>query len=162
VVAGPDVPIAGEPVLADVSLCAGGYWGDSADTHTVGAADGPVADLRRELVEVLDATAAELLPGRTGADVFAVLQDLIAARFPRGELLHHGGHGIGTAAHEPPHLVPTESARLEVGQVVAIEPGVYFPGRIGARVEELFVVTSAGGVELRTAFGRARGLAGSC
>jgi len=83
------------------------------------------------------------------------------ARFPQGEFPHHGGHGLGTTAHEPPHLAPTETAQLEQWQVVALEPGVYFPGRIGARVEELYLVTDAGGVELRTAFGRCRGLAGT-
>ncbi len=38
--------------------------------------------------------------------------------------------------------------------VLALEPGVYFPGRFGARVENVFVVTPEGGVELREAFGR--------
>ncbi len=57
--------------------------------------------------------------------------------------------------------MPAETATLEQWQVLALEPGVYFPGRIGARIEELYLVTAAGGVELRTAFGRPRGLAGS-
>ena len=157
-VAGPAAPGAGEPLLADVSLCAAGYWGDSAETHAPDGSD--AVELRAGLMEALDATTADLRPGRTGAEVFRALRARIAARFPQGAFPHHGGHGLGTTAHEPPHLVPTEAAKLEQWQVVALEPGVYFPGRVGARIEELYLVTAAGGVELRTAFGRPRGLAG--
>lgn len=158
-VAGPAAPAAGEPVLADVSLCAAGYWGDTAETHLRGE-DEEIAAVRAGLVEILDATAAELLPGRTGASVFAALRERIAARFPAGAFPHHGGHGLGTAAHEPPHVAPFGTTALAESQVIALEPGVYLPGRHGARAEELYVVTAAGGVELRTAFGRPRGLAG--
>jgi len=158
-VAGAAAPGAGEPLLADVSLCAAGYWGDSAETHAPDGSD--AAELRAGLMGALDATAADLRPGRTGAEVFHALRERIAARFPDGEFPHHGGHGLGTAAHEPPHLVPTETATLDEWQVIALEPGVYLPGRIGARIEELYLVTGGGGVELRTVFGRPRGLAGS-
>jgi Xaa-Pro aminopeptidase len=159
-VAGPAAPAPGEPVLADVSLCAAGYWGDTAETH-VTSEDDLAARLRHGLLETLDEAAASLRPGRSGAAVFADLHQAILARFPDGEFPHHAGHGLGTAAHEPPHLVPTETATLDAWQVIALEPGVYMPGRIGARIEELYLVTPDGGVELRTAFGRPRGLAGS-
>ena len=56
-------------MLADVSLCADGYWGDTAETHA--ARGGPAAALREGLLDVLDATAAELRPGRAGPRVFA-------------------------------------------------------------------------------------------
>jgi Xaa-Pro aminopeptidase len=157
-VAGATRPAAGEPVLADVSLCAAGYWGDTADTH-LAVGDGVAADLRAGLLEILDATAADLRPGCSGAEVFGALGERIADRFPDGEFPHHGGHGLGTTAHEPPHLVPAETATLDEWQVIALEPGVYLPGRVGARIEELYLVTAEGGVELRTAFGRPRGLA---
>jgi Xaa-Pro aminopeptidase len=91
--------------------------------------------------------------------VFAALRDRIAARFPAGAFPHHGGHGLGVTAHEPPHLIPGEAATLEEGQVIALEPGVYLADEAGGRVEELYLVTPDGGVELRTAFGRPRGLA---
>jgi len=159
-VAGPTAPARGEPVLADVSLCAAGYWGDTAETHVTSEHD-PAAGLRHGLLEILDEAAASLRPGRSGAAVFAELHRGIVARFPDGEFPHHAGHGLGTAAHEPPHLVPTETATLDEWQVIALEPGVYLPGRIGARIEELYLVTGGGGVELRTVFGRPRGLAGS-
>jgi Xaa-Pro aminopeptidase len=153
-VAGRASPAPGDPVLADVSLCAAGYWGDSAESHAAGPR-------RDALVEILDAVASELRPGRTGGELFALMHDRITSRFPDGGFPHHGGHGLGVTAHEPPHLVPGGPATLEAGQVVALEPGVYTEAG-GTRVEELYLVTPEGGVELRTAYGRSRGLAVSC
>jgi Xaa-Pro aminopeptidase len=50
-------------------------------------------------------------------------------------------------------VIPGDDTPLEAFMVIALEPGVYFPGRFGARVENVFVVTPAGGVELRDSFG---------
>jgi D-alanyl-D-alanine dipeptidase len=54
---------------------------------------------------------------------------------------------------EDPHVIPADDTPLESWMVIALEPGVYFPGRYGARVENVFVVTPEGGVELRDALG---------
>ena len=85
----------------------------------------------------------------TGAALFAGIEAEIRAAFPDGEFPHHGGHGLGIGCFEDPHLIPSDTLPLEAGMVVAVEPGVYFPGRFGARVENVFVVTESGGVELR-------------
>jgi Xaa-Pro dipeptidase len=82
----------------------------------------------------------------------------ILGAFPGGEFPHHGGHALGVTSFEDPHIVPSDTTPLEPWMVIAIEPGVYFPGRYGARVENAFVVgPDDGGVELRAAFGAARG-----
>ena len=54
---------------------------------------------------------------------------------------------------EDPHIIPSDHMPLEAWMLMAVEPGVYFPGRIGARVENIFLVTPDGGVELRDAMG---------
>ena len=46
-------------------------------------------------------------------------------------------------------MIPSDTTPFEPWMVLAIEPGVYFPGGYGARVENIFVVTPAGGIELR-------------
>jgi Xaa-Pro aminopeptidase len=81
----------------------------------------------------------------------------VKAAFPHGELPHHGGHALGLTSFEDPHLIPSDATALESWMVIAVEPGVYVPGRFGARVENVFVVTPDGGVELRDAMGIARG-----
>jgi len=79
----------------------------------------------------------------------------IEATFPAGEFPHHGGHGVGLSSFEDPHVIPGDETPLEPGMVIALEPGVYFPGRFGVRVERLYVVAADGGVELRDAVGSA-------
>src|SRR5262249_10500281 len=104
---------------------------------------------RAGLYGILRACAALLVPGATGAEVFAEMQKRIADAFPGGEFPHHGGHAVGLSSFEDPHLIPTDTTPLQTGMVLALEPGVYFQGRFGARVEELYLVTEGGGVELR-------------
>jgi Xaa-Pro dipeptidase len=77
---------------------------------------------------------------------------LTGAEFP-----HHGGHGLGLGSFEDPHVIPTDHTRFEPWMVIALEPGAYYPSRLGARVENVFIVTPDGGVELRRAFGGADG-----
>jgi D-alanyl-D-alanine dipeptidase len=144
----------GDGVVADLVARLDGYWGDTAETHPVGRAP-EISEARSKLYDVLRATAAQLVPGATGRDLFADMSRRILDAFPGGEFPHHGGHGVGLSGFEDPHVIPADATPLRAGMVLAIEPGVYFPGRYGARVEEIFVVTDDGGVELREAVGQA-------
>jgi Xaa-Pro aminopeptidase len=137
----------GDAVVADIVVRANGYWGDSAETHFAGTND-EVADARTKLLAILADAGHALVPGATGAEVFAQIDAAITGAFPGGEFPHHGGHGIGIGSFEDPHIIPTDHTPLEAGMVLAVEPGIYFPGRWGARVENLFRVTPEGGVEL--------------
>jgi Xaa-Pro aminopeptidase len=91
----------------------------------------------------------------TGAEIFANMRARIVAAVPDGELPHHGGHALGLTSFEDPHLIPSDTMPLEPWMVLAVEPGVYVEGRYGARVENVFVVTPEGGVELRAALAAA-------
>jgi Xaa-Pro aminopeptidase len=71
-----------------------------------------------------------------------------------GVFPHHTGHGVGLRAHEPPYLIPGSQDVLRVGDVICVEPGLYFPGRGGLRLEEVFLVTDDGG-QCLTGFPRA-------
>lgn len=153
-IAGRQALAQGEPVVADVVVRANGYWGDTAETHVLGS-NGEVEAARAELLEILAKAGSELRPGATGAAVFRETERRILDTFPGGEFPHHLGHALAVTSFEDPHLIPTDEMPLESWMLIAIEPGVYFPGRFGARVENVFVVTSAGGVELREAMGRA-------
>lgn len=144
----------GDPVLADIVVGADGYWGDTAETHVVGE-NAAVGEARAALLEIRAACAAELRPGTTAAAVFAAMRERVLTRFPGGELPHHAGHGVGLTSFEDPHLIPTDDTPLESWMLIALEPGVYLEGRYGVRVENLFVVTPDGGVELRAAMGAA-------
>jgi Xaa-Pro aminopeptidase len=146
----------GDPLIADVVVRADGYWGDTAETYVAGS-NPEVAEARAQLLEILERARTELVPGNTGAAIFAAIDARVRAAFPHGELPHHGGHALGLTSFEDPHLIPADETPLESWMVIAVEPGVYVPGRFGARVENVFVVTPDGGVELRDAMGIARG-----
>jgi Xaa-Pro aminopeptidase len=147
-VPGPTQAANGDVVVADVSVRHGGFWGDTARTFIVGANDEAVA-VRTSIREILDEAATMLRPGVRCSDVFAQVDGAIAARHPGGTFPHHGGHGVGVTNFEDPHLIPADDSTLEEGMVIAIEPGVYFAGRFGVREEDNYLVTTAGGIELR-------------
>jgi Xaa-Pro aminopeptidase len=140
----------GDGVVADLVVRLRGYWGDTAETHPVGNAP-EVVEARDALYGILEDTARALVPGAVCSDLFADVSRRIHDAFPDGDFPHHGGHGVGIGCFDDPHVIPADATPLEAGMVLAIEPGVYYPGRYGARVEEIFVVTDGGGVELREA-----------
>jgi Xaa-Pro aminopeptidase len=150
-IASPRVAVAGDPIIADVVVGASGYWGDTADTHVVGQ-NAEIERARATLLGILATAGTELRPGATGAEIFRRMDARIREAFPGGEFPHHGGHALGLTSFEDPHVIPSDETPLEAGMVIAVEPGVYFAGRWGARVENVFVVTADGGVELREAF----------
>jgi Xaa-Pro aminopeptidase len=151
-VAGNRAVEAGDPVIADIALrCPNGYFGDTAETHAVGTSS-DAEEARETLLGILEQGRTELVPGATGSEIFERMSSRILEAFPGGEFPHHGGHALGVTSFEDPHLVPSDTTPLEPWMVLAVEPGVYFPGRFGARVENVFVVGPGNGaVELRTA-----------
>jgi Xaa-Pro dipeptidase len=152
-VAGPRQAGPGEPVVADLSVGAGGYWADTCRTYVNGSSP-QVDEIRAQLYAIMDAGAMELRTGASGNAVFRGIRDRIAAAWPDGEFPHHAGHGVGLSVFDDPHLIPADSRPVQSWMVMAMEPGVYLPGRFGVRNENLFLVTPAGGVELSQAMAR--------
>ena len=107
-IAGPDRAGPGQPVVADLSVGADGYWADTCRTYTHGSS-AEIDDMRAQLFAIMDAAAAEMRAGATGAQVFGGLRDRIAAAWPDGEFPHHGGHGVGLTVFDDPHIIPAGS-----------------------------------------------------
>lgn len=150
-VAGHRRPAAGEPVLADILVRAAGYWADTCRTHVRGDND-ELEVLHVELRSVLDASVDELRPGVRASTIFRTMESRIHDLFPDSvSLPHHGGHGLGLEPVASPNLSPRDDTMLEAGMVLAVEPGVYFPGRFGMRLENEYLVTPDGGIELHAA-----------
>ena len=123
-----------------------GYCSDCTRTFATGER---LPDEDREVYElVLRAQLAGLAavaPGRSGREVDAIAREVIE-RAGHGEHFGHGlGHGVGLEVHEAPRLSRTAAEQpLRAGHVVTVEPGVYIPGRIGVRIEDLAAVTDEG------------------
>jgi Xaa-Pro aminopeptidase len=129
-------------VTIDWGAVLDGYCSDCTRTYATG---GGISGHARETYElVLDAQEqglAAVAPGRSGREVDAVARQVIE-RAGHGEHFGHGlGHGVGMEVHEAPRLSRTASEDpLVVGNVVTVEPGVYLPGVLGVRIEDLVVV----------------------
>lgn len=121
-----------------------GYCSDCTRTFAVGE---PGTRAREVYELVLQAQLAGLdavQPGVDGRDADAAARAVIAAG-GHGERFGHGlGHGVGLEIHEAPRLSKTSEATLAAGHIVTVEPGVYLPGELGVRIEDLVVVTDDG------------------
>ncbi|MST31454.1 M24 family metallopeptidase [Acidimicrobiaceae bacterium USS-CC1] len=150
-VAGDRRPKRGDPVVADIAVSAAGYWGDTCRTH-VRDDNEHLKALLGELASILGEAVAGLRPGVRASDAHAAMARSLAATFPEATPLpHHGGHGLGLGGCDSPHIIPRDDTTLEAGMILAIEPGAYFPGQYGIRLENEYLVTPAGGIELNEA-----------
>jgi Xaa-Pro aminopeptidase len=123
-----------------------GYCSDCTRTYATGER---ISARAREIYALVLAAQERALgavrAGPNGKEVDAVARDLIE-RAGEGDRFGHGlGHGVGLEVHEGPRLSRLASEDpLLVGNVVTVEPGVYLPGRLGVRIEDLVVVTADG------------------
>jgi Xaa-Pro aminopeptidase len=143
---------AGDPVVIDIGgTMADGYCSDCTRTYVAGdRAPDDFAAYYEVLLEAQRASCAHVRPGVTASSVDAAARQVIADA-GYGELfIHRTGHGIGLEEHEEPWIVEGNQVVLEPGMCFSIEPGVYSPGRHGARIEDIVVVTEDGVERLDT------------
>jgi Xaa-Pro aminopeptidase len=142
-----DVEIAaGELVVIDWGARLDGYCSDCTRTVATGEVDVEAREVY-ELVRRAQAAALEAV--RAGAQCRAVDAEArqMIDEAGHGDRFGHGlGHGVGMEVHEEPRLSQRaeESELLAAGNVVSVEPGVYLPGRLGVRIEDLVAVTDNG------------------
>ncbi|MEZ5124077.1 MAG: Xaa-Pro peptidase family protein [Solirubrobacterales bacterium] len=146
-----DVAIpAGTLVVIDWGCRLDGYCSDCTRTFATGELDPRDREVYDLVLEAQVAALAAVRPGPTGREVDAVAREIIAAAGHDEHFGHGLGHGVGLEVHEGPRLSATSDAALAAGQVVTIEPGVYIPGTVGVRIEDLVVVREDGGEVLST------------
>ncbi len=136
----------GEPLKVDLGGVYKGYCSDITRTPVLGgSAPAGFEEIYEVCLQANQAAVKGLRPGMTGAEVDAIAREVIAEA-GYGEYFGHGlGHGVGLEIHEAPTLGPRATKqRLEAGNVVTIEPGIYIPGRYGVRIEDYCVVTEEG------------------
>jgi len=142
-----DLPVVeGEPVLFEIWVCADGYWADHTKNLVVGELRPDYAELERRLLGVYESALAFIRPGASMPELDVLVRDRLAF-----EPTHPICHGVGARAHEPPYPHQAGTGAFEEGMVLAVEPGIYWEGGGGLRVEDNFLVT-AGGVEKLSTF----------
>jgi Xaa-Pro aminopeptidase len=133
-------------VTIDWGALLDGYCSDCTRTYATGEGISGLAREVHALVLAAQRRGLEALrAGPTGREVDAAAREVIE-QAGHGEHFGHGlGHGVGLEIHEGPRLSRTAPEEpLEAGNVVTVEPGVYVPGELGVRIEELAVVTPTG------------------
>jgi Xaa-Pro aminopeptidase len=126
-----------------------GYFSDCTRTYSLGEpAEADVVTCYAVLQAAQDAAVAAVAPGTTAARVDAAARGPIAAAGLGERFIHRTGHGIGLEVHEQPYIVAGNDLVLEVGMAFSIEPGVYLPGRWGARIEDIVIVNDSGATRL--------------
>ncbi len=146
----PQVVRKGEIVLMDCGCTVEDYQSDVSRTFVFGG--DPCAEQGKMWNEVAKGQQIALAAAKLGA-VAGSVDDAVRGyyeslgygpRYALPGLSHRTGHGIGMEGHEPVNLVHGETTPLDVGMCFSNEPGIYFPGKFGVRLEDCFHMTAAG------------------
>lgn len=136
----------GDLVVVDIGgETATGYRSDCTRTYAVGRTPDPeVGEWYGVLQQAQAAATAAVRPGVTAEQIDAAAREVITAAGWGEYFIHRTGHGIGLDTHEAPYIVAGNDLPLAPGMAFSVEPGIYLPGRCGARIEDIVVCTDDG------------------
>lgn len=131
-------------LLIDWGTKLGGYASDLTRSFHLGTPPSRFLSAYEAVLESQLAAIATIRPGVTGAEVDAAARNVLK-KFGLDEYFVHGlGHGVGLQIHEMPRLSAVSEDVLAPGMVITVEPGVYFEGEFGIRIEDDVLVTETG------------------
>jgi Xaa-Pro aminopeptidase len=137
-----------EPTLFEIWVCVDGYWTDL----TKNACPGELTPAYHKLLDLLLQVFKEAVAHARDGAGFPELDRLVRARIAEGgypgQPSHPICHGVGARAHEFPYAHQAGSGTIKKGMVLAIEPGIYWPGGGGLRVEDNFWINDNGNEKL--------------
>lgn len=136
--------IENEPTLVEIWVCADGYWTDLTKNICPGRLTSPYNVLLDQLLEIFSDGIACVREGAPLGEIDRTLRKGIDAAGYPGQPSHPVAHGVGARAHEPPYSHQAAPGMMHSGMVLAIEPGVYWEGGGGLRLEDNFLVTANG------------------
>jgi Xaa-Pro aminopeptidase len=134
----------GDAVVVDIGGTLDGYGSDETRNYCIGHVDPAYRALHDVLEEAQRAATAAVTPGTSADTIDAAARDVIAAAGHGSHFIHRTGHGIGLDGHEEPWIVAGNPTPVQPGMAFSIEPGIYVPGRYGARIEDIVVVVADG------------------
>jgi Xaa-Pro aminopeptidase len=129
-----------ELVVLDLGVILGRYCSDITRTVHVGRAPERTRSWYRAVQEANESATAAVTEGVTCAEVDAAARDVLKKSGLEKYFVHSTGHGLGLEVHEAPRVARGQSIRLQAGNVITIEPGVYVEGVGGIRIEDDVVV----------------------
>jgi Xaa-Pro aminopeptidase len=139
-----------EPTLFEIWVCADGYWTDLTKNACPGELTPEYHKLLDLLLRVFNEAVAFARDGASFPDLDRLIRARIAEGGYPGQPSHPICHGVGARAHEPPYAHQAGGGTIKKGMVLAIEPGIYWPGGGGLRLEDDFLITPNGNEKLCT------------
>ena len=127
-----------------------GYNSDSTRVYSFKEPEGDVKRAYDALEQAQAAAVESVRPGVTAESIDVAARMVINEAGFGDRFIHRTGHGIGLSVHEEPYIVGGNMEKLREGMAFSIEPGVYFNGEWGARIEDIVVVTADGCEPLNT------------
>jgi Xaa-Pro aminopeptidase len=140
---------ADEPIVIDLFPLheKSGYFADMTRTFVKGEPSQEILDMYTALREAKQLAISRVKGGVSGAVLYQIVVDFFKEQGydsdTRG-FVHNLGHGVGLQIHELPTVGPSGNSPLEAGNVITIEPGLYYPGIGGVRLEDIDAVTKTG------------------
>jgi len=129
----------GDFVVIDFGVKYQGYCSDETCTFAIGELTVDQKNAYRAVLQAHDEAIASIKAGIAAADVDALVRRVLGKKYSR-YFVHGTGHGVGLEVHEAPRLAPNSQDVLNAGMVVTVEPGLYYPGRWGIRIEDTVFV----------------------
>lgn len=102
------------------------------------------SQLYRIVSEAQHAAIESVRPGILSSEVDLAARQIIQQHGYGDNFQHSVGHGLGLEVHELPQISPRQSCELKPGMVFTVEPGIYIPGKMGIRIEDVVMVTAKG------------------
>jgi Xaa-Pro aminopeptidase len=139
-----------EPTLFEIWVCVDGYWNDLTKNLCPGPLSKPYNDLLDLLLKVFNEAVSYARDGAPLPELDRLIRRRIAEGGYPGQPSHPVAHGVGARAHEPPYAHQAGGGVIKKGMVFAIEPGIYWEGGGGLRLEDNFLITESGNEKLCT------------
>jgi Xaa-Pro aminopeptidase len=130
--------------LVDMGVVADGYHSDLTRPVFLGKMSALQKKIRQIVWEAQRAGIRKAGPGVPASEVDRACRDFIEKRGYGSRFGHGTGHGVGLEIHEAPSVSSRSRTILEPGMVITVEPGIYLPGRVGMRIEDMVLITKKG------------------
>ncbi|GAB4531055.1 MAG: Xaa-Pro peptidase family protein [Anaerolineae bacterium] len=134
----------GDAIILDIGASLDGYKSDITRMVFLGEPPAEFLEAYQAVLEANTAGRAAVAPGVLAQEVDRVTRSTLEARGLGEYFIHRTGHGLGLEVHEAPYIMAGNGQPLEKGMTFSVEPGVYFPGKFGIRIEDIVAVTEEG------------------
>lgn len=135
---------AGDSIILDIGGVKNGYCSDMTRTVFYKEVSEKSRDVYETVLEANKRAIATVKPGVRLCDIDAAARDYIESKGYGEYFTHRTGHFIGTEVHEAGDVSASNTNKVSEGMIFSIEPGIYIPGEVGVRIEDLVVVTKDG------------------